>query len=153
MLEDLLEETTKVGLEVHLGKTSIMSNVMSEDELKRVKVRGDEVEVLVAGQTSMYLGRSFSLKDTDDTELRHRISRGWAKFGAYRSELTNKKYSLFARMRLFNAVVTPSVLYGCGSWTMTRSREQLLRSVQRKMMRSILGKGRKPKKRSVYDRS
>ena len=33
-------------------------------------------------------------------------------------------------------------LYGAGSWAMTASREKSLRTAQRKMLRSILGKGR-----------
>ena len=67
----------------------------------------------------------------------------WIKtFAVFRNELTNKKYPLYQRMRLFNAVITPTVLYGSGSWVMTKTREQKLRSTQRKMLRSILGKGR-----------
>ena len=46
-------------------------------------------------------------------------------------------------MRLFNAVVTPVVLYGSASWTMTHVREQKLKATQRKMLRTILGKGRR----------
>ena len=40
-------------------------------------------------------------------------------------------------------VVTPTVLYGCGSWTMILSREKKLQTAQRKMLRKIMGLGRK----------
>ena len=145
MLEDLVREAGEVGLEVHLGKTYVLSNGADSDrEVRHIDVGRNRVEVLEAGKTTMYLGRALSLKNGEDSELRHRLSRAWAKFGAYRSELTNKKYSLFDRMRLFNAVVTPSVLYGCGSWAITQARATQLRSTQRKMLRAILGKGRLP---------
>ena len=144
MLEDLINEARKVGLEVHLGKTSLLSNGMdSNKDVRSIEVQGNRVEVVEAGASTMYLGRALSLNNSDDNELKHRFSRAWAKFGAYRNELINKKYSLFDRMRLFNAVVTPSVLYGCGGWTMTHERTQQLRSTQRKMLRTILGKGRR----------
>ena len=42
-------------------------------------------------------------------------------------------------MRLFDAVVTATALYGCGCWTMTAAREAKLRSTQRKIMRKVLG--------------
>ena len=99
-------------------------------------------EVLEAGASTMYLGKAPTFQDSDENELRHRLKRAWTKFGVYQNELTNKRYSLFDRMKLFNAVVTPSVLYGCGCWAMTQARMQKLRSTKRKMLRSILGKGR-----------
>ena len=51
-------------------------------------------------------------------------------------------YPLFDRVRLFNAVLTPTVHYGSCAWLMTKAREQKLRTAQRRMIRSILGKGR-----------
>jgi hypothetical protein len=44
---------------------------------------------------------------------------------------------------LFDSVVTPCVLYGSGSWSLTKADEQKLRVAQRRMLRAILGKGRK----------
>ncbi len=90
----------------------------------------------------MYLGRLLNLCDLHDTELEYRVKKACAKFGMYKKELTDKAYYLFQRMRLFNSVVTPMVLYGAGSWAMTDAKETL-RTTQRKMLRSIFGKGRK----------
>ena len=103
-----------------------------------------QVEVLRREAGTMYLGRLLSLWDARDTEINHRMRRAWAKFGAFKKELTDKGYSLFQRLRLFNSLVTPSILYGCASWVMTASREQTIRTTQRKMLRAILGKGRRP---------
>ena len=75
--------------------------------------------------------------------MKHGLSRTWAHFGTCGNELTNKRDSLFDRMRLFNAVLTQSVLYGCGGWAMNQSRAMQLRITQRKMLRAIMGKGRK----------
>jgi hypothetical protein len=62
--------------------------------------------------------------------------------------LTDKYYSLFQRLRLFDAVVTPTMLYGSGSWVMSTVRAQKIRTTQRKMLRAILGKGRRVKEAS-----
>ena len=116
MLADLMKEAGEVGLEVHLGKTSFLSNGIDVNkEVRSIEVCGSRVEVLEAGASTMYLGRALAFQDSDENELKHRLKRAWAKFGVYRNELTNKRYSLFDRMKLFNAVVTPTVLYGSGS--------------------------------------
>ena len=91
----------------------------------------------------MYLGKSLSLTDVHDTELQHRIARAWTKFAVYKDELCNKKYGLNHRLRLFDSVITPTILYGSGTWTMGRDRENTLRGTQRKMLRQVLGSGRR----------
>ena len=57
--------------------------------------------------------------------------------------MTSKHYPLSHRLKLFAAVVQPTFLYGCPSWTLTRKRESVIRSLQRKMLRSIVGSRRK----------
>ena len=47
-------------------------------------------------------------------------------------------------MKLFETLITPTILYGSGCWVMTLGRRQALRTTQRQMMRMILGTGRKP---------
>eukprot|EP00973_Karenia_brevis_P001490 202808-Karenia_brevis.AAC.1 len=47
------------------------------------------------------------------------------------------------RMKLFNATVTPCFLYGSGTWTITASCEHTISTAQRKMLRWMLGSGRK----------
>eukprot|EP00973_Karenia_brevis_P095152 12425919-Karenia_brevis.AAC.1 len=59
-----------------------------------------------------------------------------------RQELTDKSISLHLRLKLFNAVITPTVLYGCSSWVMTCTREASLRSAQMQMLRKIIGRKR-----------
>ena len=143
MLQDLSEAAARVGLELHMGKTKVLSNgVGPGNRSSKIAINGQDVEVIPAGGSTMYLGRALSLRCPHDAEISQRIARAWAKFGTFKKELTNRSYSLQHRMKLFHTVVTPTVLYGCGSWVMTRAREQKLRTAQRRMLRAILGKGR-----------
>ena len=68
-----------------------------------------------------------------------------------KEKLGDTKVSLHQRFRLFHAVVTPSILYGCESCVLTRSMENDLRIVQRKMLRAILGKWRATSSRHDED--
>lgn len=58
---------------------------------------------------------------------------------ALKIDVCGRHASLASRLRLFNATVTPTMLYGSGCWTMTSERERMLRSTQRRMLRWILG--------------
>ena len=140
MLEELYDAVAKVGLELHWGKTKIMNNILDEDRnCSSMKVKGHTVEIIGYEESAMYLGRSLSFGKLHDAELRHRINRGWAKFSMQKRELCSKKYPLQDRLKLFEATVTPTVLYASGTWTMNKSREAALRTAQRQMLRKIVG--------------
>ena len=88
------------------------------------------------------MGRLLTLNQVHEVELKHRISQAWKKFGVYRCELVDKNIPLYQRLRLFHAVITPSVLYGSGAWVMSKTMEMELQTAQRKMLRAIFCKGR-----------
>ena len=77
---------------------------------------------------------------------------GWARFNQLRYELTNKRFPLHSILRLFNGTVTPSVLYGCSSWTLTKEMLLILRRVQRKMLRLVTGVPRRRKEQHQHAR-
>ena len=74
----------------------------------------------------------------DDTEINARIRKAWNKFGIYREELIDTNIPINLRMKLFEAVITPTALYGCEAWAMTVKRQTCLRTAQRKMVRRIM---------------
>jgi hypothetical protein len=141
MMQDLVRAARKVGLDLHMGKTKVLCNVPDIDRtsMKALNVDGQDIEILAEDASIMYLGRSlsFGVKGLDQ-EIQHRINRGWAKFHTYYQELTGAKYPLRDRMRLFEAVVTPTVMYGAATWVMTKEREKLIRTAQRKMLRKVV---------------
>jgi hypothetical protein len=146
MLETLADESRKIGLEIHMGKTKILYNGCGRQGGPVpgcVEVAGKKIDVLGDDESTCYLGKLLNLQEAQDTEIQHRIVRAWAKFAVFRTELTEWRYPLKARWRLFDAVVSSSLLYASGSWTMTKEREDLLRGAQRKMLRAILGRGRR----------
>ena len=53
--------------------------------------------------------------------------------------MCSRTYPLRQRLALFEQVVTATILYGSASWTMTTARSQLIRSVQRPMLRRVVG--------------
>ena len=90
-----------------------------------------------------YLGRKLTFDNYHKTELNNRIAAGWGKFHLLRHELTSKHYPLKSRIKLFNSTVTPTVMYGCTSWTLTKDMETTLQRAQRRMLRLIINTPRR----------
>ena len=146
MLEDLAAEAAKVGLKLHMGKTKILTTRGDRRGClaqSYVEILGEKVEVLPAAEGILYLGRMVNFSSFHDAEIDNRISRGWAAFGKFKNELCCKHYPLKHRMKLFDATVSATVLYGSGTWTMTKDRESTLRTNMRRMLRKIHGCPRK----------
>ena len=62
--------------------------------------------------------------------------------------LTSKSFFLQLRLRFFNMVITPTLSYASGIWTLTKEHERMIRSTQRKMLRLIIQTKRKYKKKT-----
>lgn len=75
-----------------------------------------------------------------DTELNNRVKKAWTKCGTFRDEFSDKNVPLDLRLKLFDAVLTPTVLFGCSSWAMTNARDEKIRSTQLKVLRCMLGR-------------
>ena len=146
MLGDLHEVSQSFGLAIHPDKTKILTNATKKSgrgKAHTVDVHGMSVNILPIDGAVKYLGLKFSFYEYQGTELKNRIRAGWAKFMLNKQELTSKSYSLNDRLRLFDAVVSPTVLYAAGAWNLTKDQERLLQKTQRKMLRMILGHGRR----------
>ena len=77
MLRDLIEESAKFGLEVHMGKTKVLNNSIGiNTQPGEIELSSGHVEVLGRGQSTMYLGRALNLRACQDTEIQDQESMG-----------------------------------------------------------------------------
>ena len=150
MLEDLSTESAKHGLHLHPDKSKVITNFHGAG---RLKVLNMSIEILDPHTSLKYLGRKLCMNGLHDEELNSRIRAAWATFTRHRQELTNKKYPLRCRLRLFEATVGATVLYGCEAWTLKLDQQKRLRTTQRKMLRMILGMKRRVLKYEGEDRN
>ena len=143
MITDLAREAAKYGLKLHMGKTKALTNVM----LRRpsyITCCEQQIQVLDASQSERYLGRKLSTDEYHDTELSNRIACGWACFFKFKDALCGRGLPLGDRLKLFEACVTPCILYACSTWTMTLEREHLLNRTRRRMLRWMTRVARHP---------
>lgn len=123
MLTDLRVEASRYGLSMHPENTQILTNVSKrrgKDASKSVDVGGQTIKVLPFYDGTKYLGWKLPFDEYHCTEVNNWIAAAWRKFHMLRQELTNKKYALQSRLKLFDSAVTAAVLYGSEAWTLTK---------------------------------
>ena len=140
MIETLSCELQQVGLQLNAAKSKIFTT-KPLDHPMYAEVSQDLVHVLHGEVSHKYLGRHIpgNLKQRGRVELHHRVTSAWAKFNKHRTLLTNKHVSLQLRLKFFNAVVTPVMLFSLHTLALTKIQLESINVLQRKMLRSIVG--------------
>jgi hypothetical protein len=138
MVQNLMDAVQKVGLELHPGKTKVLTN-QTWRRGESLQLRSSDIEIVDSVE---YLGRLLTFTSLHEAEVEHRIGKAWKKFASMKRELCSKHYPLRQRLRLFDASVSATMLYGSGTWTMTAAFERRIRVTQRRMIRWMVGVGR-----------
>ena len=86
-----------------------------------------------------YLGSTISSDGSLDREIESRISKASQALGRLRNKvLSQHNIRLQTKLKVYNAVVLPSLLYGCESWTLYRRHIKKLENFHMRALRSIL---------------
>ena len=146
MMTDFKRSTEKVELKIHSDRTKILSNQRSNRQTE-VKIDDIKIEVLPVSEKAQYLRQNHNVGAArNDRNKEPNPSSVGIIFGN-RQELTSRSYLLRHRLRLFNMVITPTLTYGSGTWTLSHEHERMIRSTQRKMLRLLVQtKGRYKRK-------
>ena len=83
MIGELIQAVARVGLELHMGKTKVLTNQVSKrgDSLT---VRGHAIHIV---ESTGYLGRVLTFTEMHDAEIQKRIGKAWKKFMSLKKEL------------------------------------------------------------------
>ena len=114
---------------------------------KEITVDNIQIEILEKGESARYFGQKITFEDQQTEEVKNRLKAARAAFHKYRQELTSKGYRLCHRLRLFNMVITPTMTYASGTWSLTKKYEKMIKKAQREMLRLIIQTKRKYKKK------
>ena len=109
MIETLSWELHQIAVQRNGAKSKIFITEQLDHPMY-VEVSHDLVHVLHEGSSHKYLGRHIlgNLKQRGCVDLNHRTI------------LTNKHVSLKLRLKLFNAVVTPAMLFSLHTFALTK---------------------------------
>ena len=86
------------------------------------------------------LGALFNEEGSCEEETENRIGAASKVFGAMRSEvLERRELSKGTKLIVFNAVVVPTLLYECETWTMQKRQESRLQAIEMRYLRRVEG--------------
>lgn len=139
MTELLIEDFSKIGLHLNASKTKILTTDLFDYEF--LEIGGNMVEILHGNSTHRFLGRHLPgiLENRGDVEVSHRIQAAWMKYGQFSRILSNRKISVKLRLKLFDAIVSPTLLFGLSILPIRQSHLEKIDVVQNKMLRKIIG--------------
>ena len=141
MLCDCKRSREKVGLRYIQERRKSSAN-KARTSGKKLRLKTSKVGILTREESTKYLGQMITFQQQETTEIRNRTRAVWATFHKYRQELASKTYMLRRRLRLFDAVVSPTM---SGTWTLTKEHEIMVQSTQRNMLRLIIQTKRRGK--------
>ncbi|CAF4752909.1 unnamed protein product [Pieris macdunnoughi] len=131
MMRSLDCESSKIGLEMNVNKTKILTN----NRERQIVIKGNNIEYV---RQYIYLGKQISFKTSNnEEEVTRRINTTWKKFWALK-EILKGNYSSHMKRTIFDTCLLPCLLYGCQTWTFTNKIKQKIKSNQTAMERSML---------------
>ena len=147
MLVDINNYSKPVGLNMHLGKPKIMLN--NHTEKATVEVDGKAIEEV---EKYVYLGKTVSRDGDLMSEIKRRITLGWAAFNKVDNIMRSRKASMQIKKKVFNEYVLPVMTYGSETWALTTAQMDALAVAQRKVERIMLGITLRDQRRNTWIR-
>ena len=100
----------------------------------------NRIEVLHGEQNHKYLTKlSGDLRKRAMVDIENRSQIAWMKFNEHRDTLLNRHVSLRLRLKLFDSVIAPTIVFGFMTCPLTSNQLQKLEAVRNRMLRSIVG--------------
>ena len=116
LLMKVKEESEKVGLKLNIQKTKIMAS----GPITSWEIDGETVSDFILGGSKITAGGDCS------HEIKRRLLLGRKVITNLDNILKSRDITLSAKVCLVKAMVFPVVLYGCESWTVKLSAEELM---------------------------
>lgn len=140
MMLDRFSEASKLfGLTVSLGKTEVLHQPAPNTHPPAPSIVIDDTP-LANVEHFKYLGSTISCDGSLDKEIASRIGKASQALGRLRTRVLNQhNIRLSTKLKVYNAVVLPSLLYGCETWTLYRRHIKKLEYFHMRALRSILG--------------
>ena len=127
----------RFGLIISIKKTEVLYQPASGKiyEPPAVSIDGKQLKAV---KTFRYLGSTISNDASLDAEITARIAKATAAFGRLMTRLwTNRNIRLDTKIAVYRAVVIPSLLFGCETWTLKKAHTVRLEKFHQTTLRKI----------------
>ena len=114
LLMKVKEESEKAGLKLNIQKTKIMAS----SPITSWQIDGETVETVTG---LIFLGFKIIADGGCSHEIKRRLLRGRKTVTNLDSILNSRDITLPTKVHLVKAMVFPTVMYGCKSWTIKKA--------------------------------
>ena len=88
-----------------------------------------------------YLGVMISGDGRSEEEIRSRIGKAARVIGVLNEPVWKRKeLSRRTKLRVYNAIVVPTLVYGSGTWVLNKQQESAIQAVEMRVLRQIAKK-------------
>ncbi|XP_073695611.1 uncharacterized protein [Garra rufa] len=125
--------SSQVGLNIHTEKTKILK--INSSCNNPVTLNGSSLEEV---QSFTYLGSIIDQQGGTDTDVKARIGKARAAFIQLKNIWASRELTLTMKIRLFNSIVKPVLLYGAETWRITKTTTRRIQTFINTCLRKIL---------------
>ena len=136
---DRFSEASKLfGLTISLGKTEVFFQPAPNTVHSQPCITIGDTQ-LKNVDSFRYLGSTISSDGSLDKEITARTQKASQALGQLRTKiLQHKNIRMSTKLKVYNAVVLSSLLYGCETWTLYRRHINQLEQFHQRSLRSIM---------------
>ena len=135
LLSKFADACKEFGLTISIKKTQVMG--LNTTTTPTLQLEGQPLEAV---NDFVYLGSNISSGASLDTEIKRRIAKAASTMSRLSKRVwDNKKVTKATKMKVYQACVISTLLYGSETWATKAHQEDLLESFHMRSLRRILG--------------
>src|SRR5271156_1907593 len=143
MINQLNEESNKLGMKMNMKKTKVMFNKFSRE----IEVQVNTIKIDKVGEY-VYFGQLITMQNDKTDEIKWRIVAGWIAFNKNR-DLLKSKLPMCLKRKVYNQCELTAMTYGSQTWAITKRMQERLRITQRSMEMAMVGITRRNRNTNV----
>ena len=127
------------GLTISTKKTEVMHQPAPGKQYTEPSISVDGQRLSVVDKFT-YLGSTLSRNVVIDDEVNARLAKASVAFGRLHKNVWNRRgISVETKIKVYRAIVLPTLLYGCETWTIYRRHARKLNHYHTTCLRKLLG--------------